>query len=445
LLDIDRYKGVITLEEFSLEKIAEKIHHNKTKEYFKEVLSSYYNGNYRSAVVMLWSVCVCDLIYKLQHLVDLHSDSKALSILTEITSIQNNDPRSSAWEIKLLDEAFEKTNFINNYEYENLRYIQKQRHLSAHPVLNHDRELYFPNKETVRSLLRNALEGLLIKPPFYAQKILSELLEDIAENTLALNTRKKVKQYVESRYLSRMTPDVELSIYRSLWKFVFKREDENSIKNRLINLKTLEIISDRNKEKLPEKIHGECDYYSNIAATGLPVAYLTFYLSRNSNLYKLLSEDAKLKIQYCVENDDIGKTAGWFVKESLAQHYRDLEAWFSTNESLSFEEGQIEFLLDISDTEEWQEYFCKLMSTCYTVSNSYNQADARFTQLVSPHMELFNINALTFLLSKIEVNNQVYGRSKSSTDHIPIKERILELAPEFDFSQYPRFQRTVES
>jgi hypothetical protein len=70
----------------------------------------------------------------------------------------------------------------------------------------------------VRALIRNTLEDLLIKPPFYTKKIIDELLEDIAEAAPALNTREKVKRYVESRYLSRLKPEVELSIYRSLWK-----------------------------------------------------------------------------------------------------------------------------------------------------------------------------------------------------------------------------------
>ena len=38
------------------------IYFQKTREYFDEVLSSYANGNYRSAVVMLYSVAICDLL-----------------------------------------------------------------------------------------------------------------------------------------------------------------------------------------------------------------------------------------------------------------------------------------------------------------------------------------------------------------------------------------------
>jgi hypothetical protein len=185
------------MQEFSLEKISESIYYGKSKAYFKEVLSSYHNENYRSAVVMLWSVAVCDIVFKLQSLIDLYGDASARQILDDVTAIQVANPNSPTWEVQLIDDVHSKTNLIDSAEYEILRYLQKQRHLSAHPVLNRDRELHSPKKETVRALIRNTLEEVLIKPPFYTQHILSELLADIAESSEVLNNRAKTKKYIE--------------------------------------------------------------------------------------------------------------------------------------------------------------------------------------------------------------------------------------------------------
>ncbi|VVM25641.1 hypothetical protein BSPWISOXPB_7677 [uncultured Gammaproteobacteria bacterium] len=431
------------MKEFSLENIAENIHFGKTKMYFTEVLSSYHNCNYRSSVVMLWSVSVCDIIYKLQYLVDLYADSAAKEILDEITSLQDSDKKSPAWEIKLLEDIFNKTNLINSPEYENLRYLQQQRHLSAHPVLNHNSELHSPNKETVRALLRNTLEGLLVKPPFYTKKILHELLDDISENSAALNTRRKVKQYVESRYLNRLTPQVELSIFRSLWKLVFKLSTFECEKNRLINLQTLEVINKRNIALVPETIAGEKDYFSNIASGGTPLSFLVYYLSQNSEFYNLLSEDCHLKIKHYISTESIGKTLGWFVKVDLNTHYNDLLEWIKSEKDLTFEEGQWDSLLAISDTVEWQKCFCKLIGAYYGVSYSFNQADTRFKN-VQQYLHLFNLEALKFILSEIENNDQTYIRGKSPFDHTKIKQRILEVSAEtFDFEPYPWFSHTV--
>ena len=59
----------------------EEIYFAKTKEYFQEVMSSYSIGNYRSATVMLYSVAICDLLFKLQELKDMYNDTVANEIL----------------------------------------------------------------------------------------------------------------------------------------------------------------------------------------------------------------------------------------------------------------------------------------------------------------------------------------------------------------------------
>ncbi len=52
---------------------SEDIYFAKTKEYFSEVISNYASGNYRSAVVMLYSVAICDLLFKLKELCDMYN------------------------------------------------------------------------------------------------------------------------------------------------------------------------------------------------------------------------------------------------------------------------------------------------------------------------------------------------------------------------------------
>lgn len=253
------------MKNFEIETIKERIHFGKTKEYFEEVLSSYQIGSYRSSVVMLWAVAITDIIYKLQYLVDLYSDSSAKEILDEVRSIQDEDTRSSSWELGVIDSVLKKTHLIDSADYENLRYLQKQRHLCAHPVLKENLELHKPNKETVRALIRNTLEGLLIKPPFYTQKVITEILEDLDEAKEALNTKEKVKTYLESRYLNRMNEDVEFALFKALWKLTFKLDNDKCNENRLINIDVIRLITSRHKTRLNALIVADKDYYSNIA------------------------------------------------------------------------------------------------------------------------------------------------------------------------------------
>ena len=438
--------GVKLMQEFSLEHISDQIHYGKTKSYFKEVLSSYNNGNYRSSVVMLWSVSVCDIVYKLQSLIDLYDDAAAKVILQEVTDIQAQDKKSSAWELKLIDDVHQKTYLLDTSEYENLRYLQKQRHLSAHPVLNSERELHSPNKETVRSLLRNTLEGLLIKPPFYTQRIMRELLEDLAESSDALNSQIKVKKYIESRYLSRTTPEVELNIFRSLWKLVFKVDDEDCDKNRNINLHALEVLSKRNIVSIPDLIKGDVDYFSNVAPNGRPLSFLVYYLSENPTLHPLLSEDARLKISHCIETDDVGKTMGWFVKDSLASHGDDVEDWVRGEEHPTFTPSQFDALLEISDSDEWQQRFCRIVSAYYSESLNFDQADTRFQVAIPKYISLFDKDSLISLAQQIEENGQCYARGRAREDYTVIKEHIDKLfGDQFDFDSVPSFKRKIEN
>jgi hypothetical protein len=78
--------------DFSIESSTEKIQNNHSKEYFKEVYQTFVNGNYRSSIVMLYSVLICDLVYKLRDLRDIYSESKATKILLEIEAMQIANP-----------------------------------------------------------------------------------------------------------------------------------------------------------------------------------------------------------------------------------------------------------------------------------------------------------------------------------------------------------------
>ena len=429
------------MQEFSLEHVAEKIYFSKTKEYFEEALSSYNNGNYRSSVVMLWSVVVCDILYKLQNLVDLHDDEQAKSILTSVQDIQNRNPKSSEWEMKLIEESWKKTNLIDNIEYTNLEFLQKQRHLSAHPVLTGNAELHSPNKEIVRALLRNSLEDVLIKPPFYTNKILDEILHDISNNSSALQTEINMKRYLESRYLNKMKSETESQIFKSIWKFVFRLDNEECSKNRLINFSALRIIANRNSN-INQIFVSNKEYFSHIADDPSIISLLIDFISTFDFIYDSLTDDAKIKIQHVIDTTPNGKIMGWFTKESLNQHYQEISNWISGDEAPTLETELILKLRNLSDSAEWDSLFCKLISTYYGSSWSYDSADSRFPVL-SSFIEIFDRDSFTFLLQKIEENNQTLDRRRARIDHASLKEKICEKYPDFDFSIYPKFNDSI--
>lgn len=106
--------------EYSIELQAEHIFNSKTKEYFHEVLSSYINGNYRSALVMLWTVTVTDLVFKLQDLVHIYGDTTAEGILKDISNKQNSNKTSPQWEVDLVDLINDRMEMFETHEITNI-------------------------------------------------------------------------------------------------------------------------------------------------------------------------------------------------------------------------------------------------------------------------------------------------------------------------------------
>ena len=133
---------------------------------------------------------------------------------------------------------------------------------------------------------------------------------------------------------------------------------------------------------------------------------------------------------------------GWFTKESLNQHYQEISNWISGDEAPTLETELILKLRNLSDSAEWDSLFCKLISTYYGSSWSYDSADSRFPVL-SSFIEIFDRDSFTFLLQKIEENNQTLDRRRARIDHASLKEKICEKYSDFDFSIYPKFNDSI--
>ena len=72
---------------YTLEELIEQIKEPKSKKLFNEIFSIYNQGIYRPVVVMLWTVVVCDIIYKLQYLKYIYNDKIAIEILDIVSKL----------------------------------------------------------------------------------------------------------------------------------------------------------------------------------------------------------------------------------------------------------------------------------------------------------------------------------------------------------------------
>jgi hypothetical protein len=211
------------MKDYSLENSIEQINSERTKKYFREVSSSYFNGNYRASVVTLYSVVINDILIKLEVLDEIYSDSTAKDILNEIRTFQQAHPNNPDWEKDIIEKVKTRTSLIDNVDYAHIQALKNDRHLCAHPVVDKDDKLYTPNKETAASHIRNMLESLFLKPPILSKKILATILIDIADKKELLINDESLDKYIKAKYLNNLNPTVEVTIFRDLWKFIYRK------------------------------------------------------------------------------------------------------------------------------------------------------------------------------------------------------------------------------
>lgn len=430
------------LDESSIEALKDKIFSPITAEYFREVYSCYINSNYRSAIVMLWSVVVLDTVEKLQTLKAMYQDPVAITILDSIDNLKEEDPKASAWELKLIDEVCKKTGLMDRSEFIDLKHIQQQRHLSAHPILKGKTELHTPNKDTTRALIRNALEIILIKPPVYASKILENIQADLDENghLFTSSDTEEFRRYLNTRYFERMNIETKLKIFRTYWKFVMHLDNEKTRKTLHINHMLLTVIALDNLPEVQRRIERDQDYYSKVRSDKSVMEPMAAFLSKIPSVYNLLTPDTKILIKKAVESRLELCIVSYFKEDTLQAHHKYLQNHFKNeycSEAIPYEIW--ERLRSASDSNEMDREFLKTLSVYYSQSPTYDAADKSSNNILR-FIKYFDIASFKQLLELAEKNCQTYDRSRAYGDYAKIKERILELDSSFDFDPYPGFR-----
>ena len=428
------------MSEFSIELAAEQIVDTRTKSYFTEVLSSFVNGHYRSAAVMLWSVVISDLVYKLQELRDLYQDSVATSILDSVQARQTANPTNPEWEPYLLDEVNTRTQFFEAGEHQHIVAIHRLRHLSAHPVLSSAHLLFEPNKETARAAIRNALESVLLKPPIFSRKVVINLVQDLAARKALLPDTASLRMYLEAKYLRNLHPTVKLELIRTLWKFCFRLSNPDADANRDINLRALTVVHDRDSLDFRNLIRQNADQFSEVAAGGAPLTAIVRFLAKCDGIYTTLTNAAKVPIAAFARTDINLLTEASYLNDSFAAHITELSGLPVEQLSTLSDDSWLALLAKADQANQKQEAF-RIAVKLYCASGGFNTADSAFARFIRPYASEFNTERMNEVLAGIESNNQTHWRGRARTDHPLLKARAEELG--IDLTPYPTLRDTL--
>ena len=203
---------------------------------------------------MLYSVVICDLVFKLQHLRDIYSDNKANDILEQMQKDKNRNEKYSKIEVDLINSIKERTSLLEQQDIHNLEYLKNIRDLSAHPVLNELNSLAMPNKDQVRAHITNMLDGILCKSPLLSNNIIPTFLEDAKRIKDILPTNIEKEQFIKKKYLSNLSQAMKIKFFKDIWKFTFRLSDDDSTEVRKVLYITVDLMFRENKQLLEDKI-----------------------------------------------------------------------------------------------------------------------------------------------------------------------------------------------
>ena len=425
--------------DYSIENLKDQIYDSKTKDYFEEVIQTYYTKCYRSSLVMLYSVAICDLIFKLEDLRDIYNEPSAKKILLEIEKLQKDKPKSPDWENKLVEMITTRTTLLEISDIENINQLQKHRHLSAHPVLNQTSILYKPNKDTVKSHIRNILEGVLIKPPILSKKIFNELVKDIATNKYRLSNVSDLKRFLNAKYLKNLRQETINDIFKKLWRLVFKLENEECNENREINFLTLGILIEKNQEAIISLIKNEEKHFEGILRNK-QTEYLFDLLFDYPKLYNALSDDLKSFIKFEAKENIEFLFLSWFMHPDFDTFINSLIQNLKTKSNFNMAFQIFAKLEKLAKNFEVQEQLLDISILIFGRSNLFQVADDNFRYYIEPNLNLFNEEQLINLISEIHHNFQLHARNGRTHSNRKIKEVAdLKITQPFNYTEYHNF------
>jgi len=426
------------MHDFSIESEASRIVNAKSRQYFKEVLSPYIGENYRSSIVMLWTVIVCDLVFKLQHLIEVDSDDIASDILELVKQRQNGNPRSSDWELFLVEQVQERSSLIDIGELESLKHIQKLRHLCAHPVLSETDILYSPNKDEVRSAIRVGLTATLLKHPLSTKNIVDVLVKDLAEKSDIFPEDQHLAKYLKAKYFDRFSDEIGNRVFRTLWKFVFRLENNLADANRQINFRALNQLYLGRRSEFNSLIKTEAEYFSEVSlASGLE--FLLLFLSEYPGVFEMLTDTAKEPIRSKV-NESLDKFAiAFYLSENIEAHgavlLKRITDLVRIDHGKSISKQNWDKLKTVLAQNDLEKVTRQLAVEFYIRSQNYRSADIFYDNYIRPFLGDFEEAQMLLIIREGYKNSQVTGHSRSTIRELLVGNGSV-ISDDFDWDDY---------
>ena len=396
-----------------------------SRNYFKEILQSYYSQNYRATIVLLYSFVIYDLFIKLQTMAD-EGDSKARQQLEKVNDMISSDEKYSKVEREIID--FFKDNCSLYFErfIEDIEYLRNCRNKCAHLKVN-DNSLYVPNDYHAKMMICSMYDHVFsVKAPFImdlfeiAKHDVEKFTEQIMFDPDGLD--ESIRKKITDKYLKRMTNISLKKSYKTFLKFLYNTDDEECIRNILgvyafLFSMTSYLIEEGQINLLREQ--AILDEFSKISVdelenTSVRAEILVSMVLKYSIIMEIVRENEEV-FEYLKARILI--PTGLVAYRAFYPHDPRSEYGFFKDTSSFHKNKYIKELFEVvKNCEDFNLYeFCSIMVSAIPDYNGFDDADC-YMAFLKNHMEELTASDLRRIVDIYNTNDQCYRRSRHTED-----------------------------
>ena len=408
-----------------------------SRNYFKEILQSYYSQNYRATIVLLYSFVIYDLFIKLQTMVnDYEDDNKAKNKLEEINKMISDDKKYSMVENEIISFFRENYSLYFDTFVEDIEYLKKCRHKCAHLKVN-DNSLVVPSDYHARMLICSMYDHVFsVKAPFIMD-LFSIAKGDVERYSLFIidipssGLEESIRTSITEKYLKRMTYESLKMSYKSFTRMLFVSNDETCIQyayglyaftfamtDFIIKQGSTSIIQDEQIISMFSRIRTE-ELDKSPSRLDALISLMIHYpvimdiVRDNSDMFDYVSKRALTRY------NGLTLYSSFFPRKSetaygyLKQYPTSFKASDSKNIYDSVKECE-----DFNLSE-----FTRIMVKAIPTYNGFDAAD-RFMTFFKNQLEELTIEEIEGVLNIYNQNSQCKNRSRHATDKAEIDEYI---------------------
>ncbi len=199
----------------------------RSRKYLQDAIKAYRAGALRPAVTATWVATAFDLISKIKELAE-EGDPEAGRISNDwsVNREANNAARLVELERSLIEDASGVLQLLTPVDARQIKRLQEDRHLCAHPAFSTDAELFEPTPELVRLHIVNSVELVLSQRPIQGRTILDEFSKDVVSPGFPV-TLDRISDYFERKYIERTRPNILMNLAVVIAKGILRNTPED--------------------------------------------------------------------------------------------------------------------------------------------------------------------------------------------------------------------------